>query len=304
MNTELCVQDNIAEDIVESSNQALPINEDINEVVNLCEGHVFLSWEEVDKFVKAYSKQQGFGVARKRDTRDHRNRKSKRQKCGWHVNINCPKNVLHIILTTQDDVHNHPLCPDAQHYASIYWNISEDVLNEIQFLTEHGNLTIGTQRKLLKAKFSTEFILDCNLSNTIQKFKIHSNKNLDASHLLTILIEQKSHDHGWAVEFELDDENRLVRLFWISPAQIVFWLEYHDVILNDNTAKTNRYQMPLSLFLTVDNNTRSCLVVQALVSDKTTESYNWILGYIKKATITEPLVFVTDANPAVDAAIK
>ncbi|RHZ59925.1 hypothetical protein Glove_360g196 [Diversispora epigaea] len=81
MNTELCVQDNIpltasintvvnedniAEDIAESSNQALPINEDINEVVNLCEGHVFSSWEEVDKFVKAYGKQRGFGVARKR----------------------------------------------------------------------------------------------------------------------------------------------------------------------------------------------------------------------------------------------
>ncbi|RHZ83599.1 hypothetical protein Glove_90g1 [Diversispora epigaea] len=100
MNTELCVQnnipltasintvvneDNIAEDIAESN---------INEVVNLCEGHVFSSWEEVDKFVKAYGKQRGFGVARKRlerhpdvDTRDHRNRKSKRQECGWHINI-------------------------------------------------------------------------------------------------------------------------------------------------------------------------------------------------------------------------
>ncbi|CAG8623034.1 7227_t:CDS:2, partial [Diversispora eburnea] len=59
-------EENIAEDIAESSNQALPINEDINEVVNLYEGHVFSLWEEVDKFVKAYGKQQGFGVARKR----------------------------------------------------------------------------------------------------------------------------------------------------------------------------------------------------------------------------------------------
>ncbi|RHZ83597.1 hypothetical protein Glove_90g2 [Diversispora epigaea] len=186
------------------------------------------------------------------------------------------------------NVHNYPLCPDAQHYASIYRNISKDVLNEIQFFTEHGNLTIGTQRKLLKAKFPTEFILDRDLSNVIQKFKIHSDKNLDAT----------------PVEFELDDENRLVRLFWMSPAQIVFWLEYHDVILNDNTAKTNRYQIPLSLFLTVDNNTRLRLVAQALVSDETTESYNWILGCTKKATMTEPLVFVTDADPAVDVAIK
>ena len=90
----------------------------------------------------------------------------------------------------------------------------------------------------------------------------------------------------------------------MSPTQIALWLEYHDVILNDNTAKTNRYQMPLSLFLAVDNNTRSRLIAQALVSDETTESYKWILECTKKATMAEPLVFVTDADPAMNAAIK
>ncbi|GBC31610.1 protein FAR1-RELATED SEQUENCE 5-like [Rhizophagus irregularis DAOM 181602=DAOM 197198] len=62
--------------------------------------------------------------------------------------------------------------------------------------------------------------------------------------------------------------------------------------------------MPLSLFLAVDNNTRSRLVAQALVSDETTESYKWILECTKKATMIEPLVFVTDADPAMDAAIE
>ncbi|CAG8626302.1 4328_t:CDS:2 [Ambispora gerdemannii] len=47
--------------------------------------------------------------------------------------------------------------------------------------------------------------------------------------------------------------------------------------------------MPLSLFLVVDNNTRSRLVAQALVSDEITESYKWILEYTKKATMIEPL---------------
>src|SRR6266540_2884215 len=89
----------------------------------------------------------------------------------------------------------------------------------------------------------------------------------------------------------------------MSSTQIALWLEYHDVILNDNTAKTNHYQIPLSLFLTIDNNTRSCLVTQALMSDKTTESYKWILECTKKATMTKPLVFITDADPAADAAI-
>ncbi len=88
----------------------------------------------------------------------------------------------------------------------------------------------------------------------------------------------------------------------MSPTQIALWLEYHDVILNDNTDKTNRYQMPL--FLAIDNNTRLRLVAQALVSEETIKSYKWILECTKKATMTELLVFVTDADLAADAAIR
>jgi len=146
---------------------------------------------------------------------------------------------------------------DTEKYSSKYRCIPNEVLKEIQFLTEHGNLPITTQRKLLKAKFSTISILDCDLTNAMQKFKVKSDVANDASRLLKILIEHKSNDPEWFVEFQLDQDNRLTRLFWMSPAQITLWLEYHDVILNDNTAKTNRYQMPLSLFLVIDNNTKS-----------------------------------------------
>lgn len=238
------------------------------------------------------------------DTNSHRDSKSKRQHCPWNANFNCPQNSRTITLTTFNNSHNHTLFPtDTEKYSSKYRCIPDDVLKEVQFLTKHGNLTITTQRKLLKAKFPTLPILDCDLANAIQKYKVKSDVAHDASHLLKTLIEYKSNSPGWFVEFQLDQENRLSRLFWMSPTQISIWLEYHDVILNDNTAKTNRYNMPLSLFLTVDNNTRSRLVAQALVSDETTESYKWILECTKKATMIEPLVFVTDADPAMDAAI-
>src|SRR2546426_686775 len=57
----------------------------------------------------------------------------------------------------------------------------------------------------------------------------------------------------------------------MSPSQIALWLEYHDVVLNDNITKTNCYNMPLSFFLIIDiyNNTKSHLVAQSLVSDET-----------------------------------
>ena len=64
----------------------------------------------------------------------------------------------------------------------------------IQFLTEHENLPITTQRKLLKAKFLILSILDCELANAIQKYKVKADITHDASHLLKTLIQYKSND--------------------------------------------------------------------------------------------------------------
>jgi hypothetical protein len=282
--------------------------------------------------MKAYGKKHGFTVIKKRldrhedgsikyrsfgcefgghyqpkkniDIDNHRNRKSKRQQCAWNANFNCAKNSQIIFLTTFNNSHNHELFPDSEKFSSKYRQIPDYALEEVRFLTQYGNLSITTQRKLLKAKFPDLPILDCDLANAIQKFKVKSDVTNDAFYLLRSLFQKKSNDPNWFVEFQLDQENRLTQFFWMNSSQIDLWLEYHDIIMNDNTHKTNCYQMPLSLFLIVDNNTRSRLVAQALVSDETTESYKWILECTKNATMTEPLVFVIDADPAVDAAVR
>ena len=78
----------------------------------------------------------------------------------------------------------------------------------------------------------------------IQKFKNADKINNDASALLTILMQKKTEDLRWVVDFELDKDNRLTRLLWMSPDQVDLWHKYHDVVINDNTSRTNQYQMP------------------------------------------------------------
>ena len=52
------------------------------------------------------------------------------------------------------------------------------------------------------------------------------------------------------------------------------WLKFHDVIIHDNTLKTNRYEIALSLFVAVDNNYKTRIVVQALIKYETQVDYN------------------------------
>ena len=61
--------------------------------------------------------------------------------------------------------------------------------------------------------------------------------------------------------------------------------------------------MPLSLFVAIDNHFRTCLVAQALVNDETKETYEWLLDTTLQVTNYTPRVFITDADPGMDAAI-
>lgn len=90
----------------------------------------------------------------------------------------------------------------------------------------------------------------------------------------------------------------------MSPEQIIMWYEFGESIGHDNTARTNRYHMPLSLFVVQDNNMKSRIVAQALISDETTDSYRWVLSMTKKATQERtPNVFITDGDSAMKNAI-
>ena len=54
--------------------------------------------------------------------------------------------------------------------------------------------------------------------------------------------------------------------------------------------------MYLSLMIVVDNHTHSQMVVTAVVSDETKETYQWILECLLRATGLAPKVLFTDAG--------
>ena len=69
----------------------------------------------------------------------------------------------------------------------------------------------------------------------------------------------KEDDPGWFITYYCI-KNWLFHLFWIMPLQQNLYLKFHDVILTDNTAHTNKYRMLLCLFVGVDEHHQSRLV--------------------------------------------
>ncbi|CAG8727583.1 16640_t:CDS:2, partial [Racocetra persica] len=147
-------------------------------------GYMFLSWDDVEAFLKLMF--GGKYIPKKSiDINAHRNRQSKRKG-----------------FTTFVNTHNHKLDPEKCKYNAKFRSIGDKALNDIEFYTKNRNLSITIQHQLLKAKYPDTTFLDMNLTNAIQHYKVKSKdlKN-DASQLLLYLTEKRSEESGWSVEF-------------------------------------------------------------------------------------------------------
>jgi len=94
------------------------------------------------------------------------------------------------------------------------------------------------------------------LYNAINKFQgVLTHVESDAAILLSYLLNQHDNDPDFIVIPCLEGpSNELTGLFWMNSQQHnELWPQFHDVIIHDNTAKTNRYEMALSLFVGIDH---------------------------------------------------
>ena len=126
------------------------------------------------------------------------------------------------------------------------------ILDKIEHYTSDGHLSAGQQYDLLTKEFPECSIKKKNLYNAIQKFRgVRIHDESDAAVMFSYLMKLYNKDPGYIVIPRLEGpSNELTGLFWMTSQQRNdLWPKFHDVIIHDNTAKTNRYKMALSLFV-------------------------------------------------------
>lgn len=324
-------------------------NNTYNEQQQLYIGQYFVTWECAIEYVQKWCNIQGFqtrldrskrnaegeyqkltiacqhsGRSRKPLTELQTNSEKLKEKinksiqmgCKAHINLSRPgkDNVnKYVFITTILNEHCHELNCQLVDYENGA-KMTEEMLKDVEFLTKQVHLSTTQQRVYLEEKYPDQNIRSDVLRREIQKHRPTARDlSNDASKLYEHLTKLKENDTRWKVFVDFDETKVLKRLFWMSPRQTELWSQYYDVIINDVTYKTNRYDMALSLFVAIDNHNCSRLVCQALIDDETTEAHMWVLECTLLATGGKrqneainggliPLVFMTDSDPAVDAA--
>ncbi|CAG8854656.1 38113_t:CDS:2, partial [Gigaspora margarita] len=185
---------------------------------------IFGSWNELDRFISFYTKSQNFvSVIRGSEYSDGICR-SRRYACEHQGHSGTNKTG---IAENQRQTRN-------------------DMLKDIKFWTEIGNINMKTQYQMLVKQYPDVFFLPQDLSNAIQNFKRQNHVECEAATLLNNLLEHKSKDNRWIINWKIDPANNsLTSLFWMSPDQYDLYIRYRDVVQHDNTYSTNRFKMAL-----------------------------------------------------------
>ncbi|KAF1862683.1 hypothetical protein Lal_00013444 [Lupinus albus] len=87
----------------------------------------------------------------------------------------------------------------------------------------------------------------------------------------------KDKNNNFQYDFTLDEINKLEHIIWAFGDSVRAYEAFGDVIVFDTTYRINRYDMPLGLWVGVDNHRNSIFFGCVLLRDEKIPSFTWTL---------------------------
>ena len=206
--------------------------------------------------------------------------------------------------------HNHDLLHNAHKFSPSVRALTDDLKAEVAHLTQTTKLSAAVIRNVIRGdpKHSGKIIERKAVDNAMRKCKRGSSNVLgnQAMDLFRELLQWKKQDPEWAVGFVVEPNTmQLDRVFWMAPEQRRLYMRYHDVVINDTTAQSNRLRMGLNVTAVIDNRGATRIVALALVRTEGGDDFKWILSQLQRGGggVT-PGVLLVDEDKAMELACR
>ena len=106
--------------------------------------------------------------------------------------------------------------------------------------------------------------------------------------------EMKAENENFYYDVQVDDEKRIKNIFWSNASCRANCADFGDCITFDTTYKTNKYHMPLAVFVGVNNHLQSTIFGVALMGDEEAESFRWVFStFLECMNGKEPIYILT-----------
>ncbi|KAK2359019.1 protein FAR1-RELATED SEQUENCE [Trifolium repens] len=308
------------------------------------EGQIFNNDDEAYEFYSVFARKNGFSIRRDHSYKSRKNesgdnplgvykrefvchragivkqrkvndvesqRKRKSSRC------NCSAKMLVInrtigfeekwVVNYFNNHHNHELLDDKEvQFLPAYRNISIVDQNRIHLLSKAGCPVSLIMRVLeLEKGINTGNLpfLEKDIRNFIQSHSGIGQEN-DASNVLKLCKSLKDMDDTFKYDFTIDENNKLEHIIWVFGDSIRAYEAFGDVVVFDTTYRINRYDMPLGIWVGVDNHGNSIFFGCVLLRDEKIPSFTWALkSFLAFVKGKYPQTILTDQDLALKEAI-
>lgn len=194
--------------------------------------------------------------------------------------------------------HNHELLPAQAHFFRSHRNV-DPLKNDVG----RRRKNLAAVSKLFSAYQNVDF-LEGYMRNQHDKGRSLVLEEGDAQILLELFMHIQEENPKFFYAVDLNEEHRLRNVFWVDAKGMEDFSNFGDVVSFDTTYFTNKYKIPLVLFIGVNHHIQPTLLGCALIADETVHTFLWLMQtWFVAMGECAPRVMLTDQNNALKAAV-
>jgi hypothetical protein len=324
---------NVAETPIKSSSN---VKENLKPTV----GMIFDNLADVEKFYKDYAHDVGFSVRvgqhKKKDSdivgkyyycaregynvpkdekvidpSEKKRKKThkvseKRCGCDTHIYVSLGKDKR-FKITRMVDQHNHGLVsPPHRHFLRSNRHVSERAKNTL-FNCHKASIGTSLAYRLLHVSDGGFENVGCTLRDLQNYYRdLRSKiKDADAQMFVAQLERKKEVNSAFFYKFEVDEQGRLMHVFWADAISRKNYSIFCDAVSVDATYATNQYNMKFVPFTGFNHHLQSVFLGAAFIANEKIESFVWCFkSFLEAMGGAAPHLIVTDECASMKVAIS
>lgn len=158
------------------------------------------------------------------------------------------------------------------------------------------NANVETNRLLNNAGSVNYFVRPMSRKRTLGR---------DAQNLLEYFKRMPAENPGFFYAMQLDEESRLVNVFWADARSRAAYSHFGDVVTLDTMYRVYQYRVPCVPFIGVNHHGQTILFACALLLDDSEASFVWLFRtFLTAMNDQRPISIVTDQDKAIQTAVS
>ncbi|KAF5188568.1 Far1-related sequence [Thalictrum thalictroides] len=244
------------------------------------------------------------------ESKPQRNRKSSR--CGCQAYLRISKSMDLGIpewrVTGFANHHNHELLePNQVRFLPAYRTIS-DVDKSRIFMFAKTGISVQQMMRLLELEKCVEPgylpFTEKDVRNLLQSIRKVDQED-DTVDLLRMCKNIKDKDPNFRYEYTIDANNRLENIAWSYASSVQSYDIFGDAVVFDTTHRLTAFDMPIGIWVGVNNYGMPCFFGCVLLREDNMRSYSWALkAFLRFMNDKAPQTILTDQNMCLREAIS